>query len=249
MNRIRVVIADDEAPARTRFRRLLAEHPDVDVVDEAADGADALARIHAKSPDLVFLDVQMPELDGLGVARSLPTAGPLVVFVTAFDEHAIRAFELAAVDYLLKPVAKDRLAVALDRVRDRLRRGNRSVGPTGNPASLPRPTRVAVRSGAKFVVFDVARIAAVIAKDHYAAVLVDGTEHLSDDSLDTWLARLDGDDFLRVHRSAIVNVRHVSELLHEGDRKYVAVLSDPPKTHVAIARERLEAVKAKLGIV
>ncbi len=107
---------------------------------------------------------------------------------------------------------------------------------------------MAVRCGAKYVVFDVERVAGVVAEDHYATILVDGRELLADDPLDRLLARLDDPRFLRVHRSAIVNVGFVAELQHEGDRKYVAVLSDPKKTRVPVSRDKLEELKAKLGV-
>lgn len=207
----------------------------------------ALASIAALEPDLVFLDVQMPELDGLGVASAIGEGGPLVVFATAHDEHAIRAFELAAVDYLLKPIAKGRLAAAIDRVR--ARRAPAAVIARAVLDRLgARPQRMGVKCGAKYAVFDVANVAAVIAQDHYATIFVDGKELLSDEPLDKLMARLDERAFMRVHRSAIVNVAFVRELEHEGDRKYFAVLSDARATRVPIARDRLDEVKARLGI-
>jgi two-component system LytT family response regulator len=245
---IRALLVDDEPPARDRLRRLLGEHADVTCVGEAGDGVAALERIAAQRPDVVFLDVQMPELDGLGVAASLTGPdGPAVVFVTAYDQHALRAFELAAVDYLLKPLRKERLAAALDRVRRRSSPGAADARAVLGKMTQPQ-RRMAVRSGAKYVVFDTERVAAVLAQDHYAALLVDGRELLSDDSLDKLGERLDPARFLRVHRSAIVNLEFVRELQQEGDRKYVAVLSDPASTRVPIARDRLDEVKAHLGV-
>ena len=244
---LRVLLVDDETPARDRLRRLLGAHADVTCVGEAADGLQALEKIAALQPDLVFLDIQMPELDGLAVAAAIPKGGPLVVFATAFDEHAIRAFELAAVDYLLKPITKERLADALDRVRA-------SPSPAVDVARAVlaslRPTsrRMAVRSGAKYVVFDTERIAAILARDHYSMILVDGRELLSDDSLDKLMDQLDDGTFLRVHRGAILNVGFVQELHNEGDRKYVASLSDAARTQVPISREKLDELKSRLGI-
>lgn len=249
---IRTLLVDDEPHARERLRRLLAEHADVELVGEAGDGVQALAAIERLRPDLVLLDIQMPELDGLAVAAALPRepSPPAIVFATAHDAHALRAFELAAVDYLLKPIRKERLAASLERVR----RGAESGPGPGDLARavlarLPQPSRrMAVRSGAKYVVFDTSRIAAVLAQDHYAAILVDGREHLSDDSLDKVMERLDPASFVRVHRSAIVNLEFVQELHQEGDRKYVAVLADDPGTRVPIARDRLDDLRQRLGI-
>lgn len=246
---IRALLVDDEPPARERLRRLLGAHSDVECIGEAADGLQALSLIEQLRPDVVFLDIQMPELDGLSVAAAIPKPGPAVIFATAFDEHAIRAFELAAVDYLLKPIKKDRLAVALDRLRAK---------PAPTPGAdvaravlaklQPSARKMAVRSGAKYVVFDTERVAAILAQDHYATLLVDGRELLSDDSLDKLMDRLDDTRFLRVHRGAIINLDFVAELQHEGDRKYVAVLSDSARTRVAVSRERLDELKARLGV-
>lgn len=249
VSHVRVLVVDDEPPARDRLRALLRAHPDVEIVGEAGDGEEALAKIAELRPDLVFLDIELPELDGLSVAESIPPGGPQVVFATAFDQHALRAFELAAVDYLLKPIDKVRLAGALDRAR-------KHAGPS-QAADLaraliarlsPAGRKMAVRCGAKFVVFDVERVAAVLAEDHYATILVDGRDLLAEEPLDRLLTRLADPRFLRVHRSAIVNVDFIGELQHEGDRKYVAVLSDARKTRVPISRDRLQDVKDRLGV-
>ena len=244
---IRALLVDDEAPARERLRRLLGVHSDVECVGEAGDGLLALSMIEQLQPDVVFADIQMPELDGLCMAEAIPKGGPAIIFATAFDEHAIRAFELAAVDYLLKPIKKERLAAALERLRARAFGGAdvaRAV-----LAKLQPPTRkLAVRCGSKYVVFDPARVAAVIAQDHYASILVEGRELLSDDSLDKLMDRLDDGRFVRVHRGAIINLNFVRELQQEGDRKYVALLSDAAGTRVPISRERLEEVKSRFGL-
>jgi len=252
---LRVLIVDDEPPARARLERLLRAHPEVTCVGEAGNGVDALAAIEALAPDLVLLDVQMPELDGLGVASALGADGPAIVFTTAHEQHALRAFELAAVDYLLKPIAKDRLRTALDRVMTKQERVPAAELARAVRSRLPavtneaRPRKMAVRDGAKYVVFDLARVTAVIASDHYAQILVDGRELLSDESLDSIISRLDPATFVRVHRSAIVNMESVRQLEREGERKYVALLSDAAKTRVPIARDRLDEVKSRLGVV
>jgi two-component system LytT family response regulator len=243
---LRVLIVDDEPPARERMRRMLGVHSDVECVGEAEDGVRALRAIEALGPDLVLLDIQMPELDGLSVAEALSDERPAVIFVTAYDDRALRAFELAAVDYLLKPVVPARLREALDRVRAQAGRAAAQAREVRRTLG-DRPDKMAVRSGAKYVVFDPKRVAAILAQDHYATVLVDGRELLSDDSLDKLMARLDPSSFLRVHRSAIVNIDFVDELHQMGDRKFVAVLKDAARTQVPISRERLDEVKARLG--
>lgn len=245
---LRVLIVDDELPARDRLRRLLGAHADVTCIGEAGDGLAALAAVDALSPDLVLLDIQMPELDGLGVAAAIGAGGPRVIFTTAFEQHALRAFELAAVDYLLKPIERVRLAEALQRARA-ARQPAAEVARAVLSRLETRSRRMAVRCGAKYVVFDETRIAAVVAADHYAAILVDGRELLSDESLDRLALRLDPAEFMRVHRRAIVNVGFIRELQQEGDRRYVAILSDAAATRVPISRERLDALKARIGIV
>ena len=245
---MRVLVVDDERPARVRMKRLLAEHDDVTCVGEASNGIEALERIAELAPDLVLLDVQMPELDGLEVAASLGSTGPAVVFSTAHETHALKAFELAAVDYLLKPVDKVRLAAALQRVRDRsAARGSEAARAVLGKVAR-RPSKMAVRVGTKYVVFDVEQIAAVLAVDHYAGIWVDGRELLSDESLDKIMERLDPETFVRVHRSAIVNLSFIGTLEQEGDRKFVAVLQDATKLRVPISRDNLEHVKSRLGI-
>jgi two-component system LytT family response regulator len=247
MTALRVLVVDDEPPARERLKRLLREHADVTCVGEAGDGISALAAIEQLHPDLVLLDVQMPELDGLGVAAALAEGGPAIVFATAHEEHAVRAFELAAVDYLLKPVARERLRAALARAKERRVPPAELARAVMERLGTSRGRKMAVRCGVKYVVFDVANVAAILAQDHYAAILVDGRELLSDESLDGIMTRLDPAAFVRVHRSAIVNVEMITELEQEGERKYVAILSDPAKTRVAIARDRLDDVKRRLG--
>jgi two-component system LytT family response regulator len=244
---LRTLLVDDEPPARDRLRRLLKDHADVECVGEACNGLEALERIDDLTPDLVFLDIQMPEMDGLEVAASIPKPGPAVVFATAYDAHAIRAFDLAAVDYLLKPIAKDRLRVSLERVR-RTRVPGADLAQAVLSRMGTRTQRMAVRSGAKYVVFDTDRIAAILAQDHYATILVDGRELLSEESLDKLMNRLNDERFLRVHRGAILNVTFVQELLQEGDRKYVALLAGAAGTRVPISREKLDELKARLGI-
>ncbi len=243
---LRALVVDDEAPARSRMRRLLAERADVECVGEAAHGVEALERIDALAPDVVFLDVQMPEMDGIATARAVAEDGPAIIFVTAFDQFAIKAFEVSAVDYLVKPVDRSRLAEAIDRARKR--RG--PAGATSNALGALRNgslEKMAVRSGATFAVFDVANITAILARDDYAAIIVGGVEHLVDDTLERLYKRLDEAVFVRVHRSGIVSVAHVVELVREGDRKYAAKLSDG--TIVPISRAHLDEIKSRLGVL
>ncbi len=245
---MRILVVDDEAPARRRLRRLLEIHSDLEVIGEATDGLSALRECDRLKPDAVFLDIEMPELSGLAVAEALGNDGPAIVFVTAYDAHALKAFEVAAVDYVVKPIDEARLVVALERLRSRRQRRGSPDYPAVAKTISTAPRRLAIRSGAKFVVFDPKDVSAILAKDHYAVLLVDGRELLADDTLDGVARRLNDDAFVRVHRSAIVNLAFIQELEREGDRKYVAVLKGPGRIRVPISRERLPELRQLLGI-
>lgn len=248
---LRCFIAEDEAPARQRLKRLLSGVEGVSVVGEAADGVSALEQVSAVKPDLLLLDIQMPELDGLGVASALGSNGPAIIFVTAYDEHALKAFELSAVDYLVKPVSRERLAAALSKAR-RMRGASQGVAPALEALTqrleASRPRRMAVRCGAKYVVFDPAAVYGILSKDHYSAILLEGKELLADEPLAQLAKRFDTSQFVRVHRSAIINLACLRELVHEGDRRYAAVLTDSRATRITVSRERLPLLKAALGL-
>ncbi len=247
---IRVLLVDDETPARGRLARLLSEIKDIQIVGEAANGLEALSAAQEFKPDLAFLDIEMPELNGLEVAEAWADNGPAVVFVTAYTEHALRAFEVSALDYLVKPVSADRLSEALDKVR----RHKPQPGLEQFQSFLEKfqekraKRRMAVKCGSRYRVLDPERVTAIVAKDHYASILVEGQEILCDDSLDHLAQRLDPGRFLRIHRGAVINLDFLKELEHQGDRKYLAVLSDVAKTKLLVSRERLDELKERLGL-
>ncbi len=206
---MRLLIVDDEPPARARLRRLLAAHADVRVVGDAADGVQALALAAAHAPDALLLDVQMPELDGLEVAASLPDPAPALVFVTAHDRFALRAFDAAALDYLLKPVSPELLARALDRLRARLAR----LPPprAALPAQATPPQRLLVPDRDRLHVLAVADITWLQAADNYVAVhTAAGAAPLLRRTLSGLLADL-GPRFARCHRGAAVALAQVAE--------------------------------------
>jgi two-component system LytT family response regulator len=214
---VRVLIVDDEAVARRRIRRLLAAEADVTVVGECADGASAVRAIAGDAPDIAFLDVQMPELDGFEVIQSVsPGELPAVVFVTAFDRYALRAFDVHAIDYLLKPFTRERFRTALSRARERLDR----QGPGSKIAALVDhlraarryPARVAVRAADRFVVIDWRDVDWVEAADNYVTLHVGAKEYLLRDTLASIEKQLDPERFARIHRSAIVQLDRVAEL-------------------------------------
>jgi two-component system LytT family response regulator len=211
---MRVLIVDDEPPARARLRRLLQAAPDVQIVGEARDADDALAQVGALQPDAVFVDVQMPGASGLDLAASLPDPAPAVVFVTAFDQYALQAFDTAAVDYLLKPVEPPRLARALERLRQRERQ--RELTGRLPPAQLLIPDR-----GRTHVVA-VDEILWLEAADNYVVVHTAGRSPLMRRTLTALLQDL-GAAFVRTQRGAAVALAHVAELqpLDKGDGRIV----------------------------
>jgi len=230
---IRVVIADDEPLARERIRTLLAPHPDLELVAECQDGEDAIRVLAAERPDLLFLDVQMPELDGFGVISAIPPSQrPWVVFITAFDEHAVRAFEVNAIDYLLKPVEPKRFEAALARVRERLAQpaSVRDAALEAVLAELRRArghtTRLVVRDGSKVSFVRPEEIDWIDAAGNYARLHVAGATHLLREPLKALEARLDPERFLRVHRSAIVNLERIASVEPYFHGEYVLTLRD-----------------------
>lgn len=229
---MRLLIVDDEAPARARLRRLLAAIEGAEVVGEAADGEQALALAAQLQPDAMLLDVQMPELDGLAVAASLPDDGPAVIFVTAFDAFALQAFDARAVDYLLKPVAPERLERALQRVRRRT--GPRVPQPA---AQLLVPTRQGLQ------VLRVAEIEWIAAADNYVTLHSHGREYLLRRTLASLLEDL-GDGFVRVHRSAAVALSQVAEV--RPNDKGDAVLRLRSGAEVGCSRAHRQALMHRL---
>jgi two-component system LytT family response regulator len=213
----RVLIVDDEAVARRRIRRLLAAEPDVTVIGECADGASALRAITTDRPDIVFLDVQMPELDGFEVVQSLSsTELPAVVFVTAFDRYALRAFDVHAIDYLLKPFTRERFRTAVGRARERLDRSanGQNIAALIDHVRAKRryPVRVAVRTADRFIVIDWRDVDWVEAADNYVKLHVSAKEFLLRDTLASIEKQLDPEQFARIHRSVIVQLDRIAEL-------------------------------------
>jgi two-component system, LytTR family, response regulator len=210
----RVLIVDDEAVARRRIRRLLAPDPDVIVVGECGDGASAVRAIAAERPDVAFLDVQMPELDGFDVVQAVkPSELPAVVFVTAFDQYALRAFDVHAIDYLLKPFTSERFRVALARARERCGRRDALAALVEQLRARPRYlARFAVRAADRTVLVDSADVDWMEAADNYVKLHVGAKEYLLRETLGGIEKRMNPAAFARIHRSAIVQIDRVAEL-------------------------------------
>jgi two-component system, LytTR family, response regulator len=225
-----VLLVDDEPLAREGLKLLLADEPDIRATAEARNGAEAVTMIRAQKPDLVFLDVQMPEMDGFGVLRELGAEGmPPVIFVTAHDQYAIRAFEVNAIDYLLKPVTRERFQQALVRVRERLSAqglDNQHVRALLQTLSAPPKylARVALRAAGRISFVNVDDILYMQAAENYVQLHLKASRHLLHVPIATLEASLDPELFLRIHRSLIVNVKQVQELETGAHGEYIVVL-------------------------
>ncbi len=229
---IGVLIVDDEPVARERLRRLVGLEPDLRLVGEHERGEDAVRAIRASRPDVVFLDVDMPGMSGFDVLEALePDERPLVVFVTAYDEFAVRAFDVHALDYLLKPYDPERFATALARVRERIAAGGASAGRSSLDALLGDvrargPERLVVRSGEEIVFVPVREIDWIEAADNYVEVHVGATTHLLRESLASVERRLSPAHFTRIRRDAIVNLERVRSVRPGEDGEAEVVLID-----------------------
>ncbi|MHA4866399.1 LytR/AlgR family response regulator transcription factor [Duganella sp. PWIR1] len=217
---MRILIVDDERPARDKLRRMLESEPGISAIEEARDGVEALELLPAFAPDVLLLDIQMPEITGLDVAASLPSPAPLVVFVTAYDEYAIRAFDANAIDYLLKPYDQPRLQRALQRVRQRLalqRQPEQAAMP-----ELPAVTQLLVpeRSGTRVVKVD--QIQWIETADNYVILHTDDGEPLMRQTLAGLLDKL-GPRFIRCHRRAAVQLSWIASIvnLDKGDGELI----------------------------
>ncbi len=239
---IRVLVADDEIPARQRLIDLLRRDTQVGQINEAADGEVAVETIQKQKPDLVFLDVQMPELDGLGVIDAIGASEmPLTVFVTAYDQHAIRAFEANALDYLLKPFSDERFEAAMARVKTRL--DERSRGEFGQrvmkmvagagPSAERRLDRLVVKSGGTTRFIRVVDIDWIEAAGVYVTLHVGGKELLYRAALNDLAEKLDPRRFVRIHRSALVNIESILQLEPMSHGEFEAVIRNGSRARVS----------------
>jgi two-component system, LytTR family, response regulator len=240
---IRALIVDDEQPARDRLRRMLAEFTDVAVAGEAADGAEAMARIAELTPDVVFLDIQMPGATGLEVAASLPEPRPHIVFCTAFDQYAVDAFELHAIDYLLKPVSRARLEKALVRVRQSAPPADGLDRIVNRPGGSP--ARFLARKGTTYRVVAAREVLAFVSEDGLTKLLAPGQHYWMNPTLNDLEARLDSRRFFRISRAAIVNLDAVRDVEPDTGGQGDVVLRDG--TRLEVSRRRFKELTEKLS--
>ena len=259
--KIRTVIVDDEPLARRNLRVLLEKDPQIEIVDECRNGREAVKAINSLSPDLIFLDIQMPELDGFDVlARVGPEQIQAIVFVTAFDQYALKAFEVHALDYLLKPFDDERFAYALRRAKSQIeareinriskrllalleeRESQRSENSTGDKGYL---TRLMIKASGRVVLLKVGEIDFIEACGNYAKLHVGRKSHLLREKMHDLEGRLDPAQFVRIHRSVIVNLDRIKELHPHFNGDYIVILEDGRQ--LRLSRTRRENLEARLN--
>ncbi len=253
MMKLRVVIADDEPLARERLRAFLEKSPDVEITAEAGDGKSAVSAILESEPNLVFLDIKMPELDGFGVVEVIgPGRMPPVIFTTAYDQFALKAFEVHALDYLLKPFDFDRFQTAVERARQKIEQQNAGTIHANLSAwlSQARPEskpmdRLAIKTGGRVLILKLDEIDYVEAADNYVNLHVARESHLHRETLSELESRLPSDRFARLNRSTLVNIDRIKELqpLFHGD--YSVILRNG--TRLTLSRNFRERLDSLLG--
>jgi two-component system LytT family response regulator len=257
--KIRALIVDDEPIARSNLRAMLRGYSDVELIGECGGGAQAVRTIQADPPDLLFLDVQMPEMSGFDVLRRVDLARiPAIVFVTAYDQYALRAFEVQALDYLLKPFDDERFAQALDRARTQIEQREaaglkqRLLALLGGEAKPPGPRR---EDEVKFLIKTASRIFFVKAEeidwieaaDYYVCLHVGGQSHMLRETMAEMEAKLDPERFCRIHRSTIVNLSRVRQVQPRPGGEYVVVLADDATLRLSRGRkEQVEQILNRL---
>jgi two-component system LytT family response regulator len=262
---LRILIADDEDLARAHLASLLGRCAGVEVMDAVADGAaavrQALAAAPGSAPDALLVDLDMPHMSGLDVARALAGRDLAVVLVTGHADRALEAYEAAVFDYLLKPVTPRRLEACLERLRrlDRKPVASAPSSPSTTAATPPPPASpsrpdpaaaktVVLRMGIRHRIYELDDVCAFVAAEGGVSVVTRAGAAHGDDSLDALEERLPSGQFLRVHRSALVNVHRVREMIRRGDRRFDLILADDAATEVAVGRDRIDATRQRLGI-
>jgi len=248
LRKISAIIADDEPLARERIRSILEDEPDVEIVAECADGAQALKETQQRRPDLLFLDVQMPRLNGFEVLGALsPGPIPVVIFTTAHDEHAIRAFEFNALDYLLKPFTEARFKVSVQRVRARLEGSSRQADPHLKAllGQLHAPVagggRIFVRSSERILFLKPEEIVRVEAAGNYVVLHAGKEQHVIRETISAMEARLAPAGFMRISRSVIVNLACIREIQPAGSGRYSLLLKNGTRLDMTCSLGELQA--------
>jgi len=249
MEKIRIIIIDDEAPAREIIKYYLQEVDDIEIIAECADGFSGLKSISAMKPDLVFLDIQMPRLTGIELIEVL-TEKPEIIFTTAFDQFALRAFELNAVDYLLKPFQKRRFLEATNKAINKIQSGKGNKEPASQLLSKkPEPSspvnRIVVRKGNAINLIPVEEIKYVEAQDDYVMIYYSEGKALKQQTMKYYEENLPSSDFVRIHRSYIVKVEQIKRIEPYGRDSHIAILHSGDK--LPVSRAGFKHIKKELN--
>jgi len=239
-NNIRAIIVEDEAPARDLIKAFLKSHEHIELIAECADGFSGVKAINENKPDLVFLDIQMPKLTGFELIELLDDI-PEIIFTTAYDQYAIKAFELSAVDYLMKPFSKQRFDEAIEKVRSRM------LLKSETPAKIKKLSRVAieetgeierlfVKTGSKIDVVNVSDIIRIEAFDDYVEIYTSERKYLKKETMNYLEKSLPAKTFSRIHRSNIVNVNFIKKIERYGKESYLLILTDGSRVNVSKSR-------------
>ena len=233
-HKIKTLVVDDEELARLVLRELIHPHPEMHLVGECANGFEAVKAVAEHKPDLIFLDVQMPKLSGFDVLELIGTETP-VIFVTAYDQYAMRAFEVHAVDYLLKPVGRERFEAAVERAKSRIITKLPAPAELAAAARPPKQflERIVIRDGTRVTLIPAAKLDYAEAQDDYVALASQGKKHLKQQTIASLEAGLDPEKFVRVHRSYIVNFERVVRIEPYGKDSRLAILSDGARLPVS----------------
>ena len=257
MNKLRTIIVEDEAPARDLVKAYIKTNDNIDLIAECQDGFSGVKTINELKPDLIFLDIQMPKLTGFELIELLETV-PEIIFTTAYDQFAIKAFELSAVDYLMKPFSRERFNEAVDKVLARLqskgetpkdaKRKNENIEKFANlrKDSIENVERLFVKTGTKIDVVSVVDIIKIEAQDDYVEIHTATKKYLKNDTMNYLEKVLPSKTFARVHRSHIINLNHINKIEKYGKESYIVKLNDG--SIVNVSKSRIKDLKNQLGI-
>jgi len=249
MNKLRAIIIEDEAPARELVKAYLKSHENIELITECDNGFCGVKAINENKPDLVLLDIQMPKLTGFELIELLDEI-PEIIFTTAYDQYAIKAFELSAVDYLMKPFSKARFDEAIEKVFSRLKDKKQSSGNVRQLVEKVKENtgtveRVFVKTGTKIDVVPVSEIIRIEAQDDYVEFITESRKYLKKETMNTLEVSLPNNTFIRVHRSHIINVNFIKKIEKYGKESHMIILNDG--SNVNVSKSRIGELKQQLG--
>ncbi len=247
--KLQTLIIEDEELARNLLRSYLKDHPDVEIIGECENGFDGVKTINDKKPDLVFLDIQMPKITGFEMIELLDFK-PQIIFTTAYDQYALKAFELNAVDYLLKPFSKDRMLAAIEKVKHRIQNAEESDQKleelTNFRVGEDFIDRVVVKDRHKIHIITVDQIRYIESLDDYVMIYTHDGRHMKQKTMKYFETNLDPNNFIRIHRSYIVQVENIAEIQQYEKESYIVILKDKDKTKLKVSKSGYKKIKEVL---